>query len=199
MHPINLRSLFLWLVVSLAGTSVCAEEPPAKTSALPDEYLATYPVGPGDVLEITVWKENELTRQVMVPPDGFISFPHAGTLKAEGKTIDQIKLELQNRLGEIIVDPIVNVFLMGAASNKIYVIGKVNRPGEYPITGATDVMQALSMAGGLATFADEDGINILRRTNGKQESIPFSYSDVVDGDNLEQNIPLKKGDVVVVQ
>ena len=160
--------------------------------------VASYKLGPGDILEITVWKEEGLEKQVIVPPDGVITFPHAGSFKAEGMTIDQVRNELAVRLGKIIVDPVVTVFLINYPSEKVYVIGKVNKPGEFPLTGPVDVMQALAMAQGMATFADQDSILILRRVNGKNTAIPFDYSDVESGDSLEQNIILKKGDVVVV-
>lgn len=160
--------------------------------------VASYKLGPGDILEITVWKEEGLEKQVIVPPDGVITFPHAGSFKAEGMTIDEVRNELAARLGKIIVDPVVTVFLINYPSEKVYVIGKVNKPGEFPLTGPVDVMQALAMAQGMATFADQDSILILRRVNGKNTAIPFDYSDVESGDSLEQNIILQKGDVVVV-
>lgn len=161
-------------------------------------FEAEYTIGPGDILEINIWKEVDMSRQVIVPPDGVISFPHSGSFKVNGKTVDMINRELTRRLDYILVDPVVTVLLLSVGSNKIYVIGKVNRPGEFPISGPTDVMQALAMGGGMAPFADQDSIKILRRVDGKLTAISFDYSDVADGDDLDQNILLNKGDVVVV-
>lgn len=191
--------ILIIIVLSLGIVPAYADEDPVKPSRLDGIDLATYLVGPGDVLEISIWKEPDLLRQIVVPPDGVISFTHAGKINIKGKTIDQIQTILEERLGKIIVDPIVTVFLISYSSNKIYVIGKVNRPGEFPVTGQVDVMQALAMAGGMASFADKDSVNILRRRDGVLTSIPFDYSEVADGEKLHQNIILEKGDVVVVQ
>jgi len=199
MNIVNKIRIVTWIALILALCPVFADEKPAVTKPLSEADVSNYPIGPGDVLDITVWKEPELLRQIVVPPDGVITFTHAGRIKVEGKSLDQIQKVLEERLGKIIVDPIVTVFLLSYASNKIYVIGKVNRPGEFPVTGQVDVMQALAMAGGMASFADKDSINILRRKNGVLTSIPFDYSEVADGENLEQNIILEKDDVVVVQ
>ncbi len=199
MNIIKKIQLVKWIALIVAASSTFADEKPEGTAPLSEAELSNYSVGPGDVLDIIVWKEPELVRQIVVPPDGVITFTHAGRIKVEGKSLDQIQKILEERLGKIIVDPIVTVFLLSYTSNKIFVIGKVNRPGEFPVTGQVDVMQALAMAGGMASFADKDSINILRRKEGVLSSIPFDYSQVADGENLEQNIILEKGDIVVVQ
>jgi len=157
-----------------------------------------YKIGPGDVLEISVWKEPDLEKRLVVLPDGVVSFPLMGSFKAENKTIDEIQDLITTKLEKVLVEPIVSVSLLSFESQQIYVIGKVNRPGAFTVNGAIDVMQALSLAGGMATFADQDSINILRRENGKLTAIQFDYSDIENGEKLEQNIILKKGDVVVV-
>ena len=158
----------------------------------------SYRLNPGDVLEVSVWKEEGMERQVVVLPDGMISFPLAGHLKAAGRTALELQEELIDRIKRYIPDPVITVSVPSVAGNKIYVIGQVNRAGEFPATHRIDVMQALSLAGGLTPFADEDDIRILRRKNGKQVALPFDYSRVKKGKSLELNIVLESGDVVVV-
>ena len=160
--------------------------------------VSEYGVQPGDILEISVWKEEGLQQQVLVTPDGRLSFPLVGNIAAEGKTVQQLSQSITEKIIEYIPDPVVTVSLKQNLGNRIYVIGKVNRPGEFPINRYVDVMQALSMAGGMTAFANGDDIKILRRNGMIQRSISFDYDDVEEGKNLEQNIVLEAGDVVVV-
>lgn len=158
-----------------------------------------YKLNPGDVLEISVWKEEGMQRQVAVLPDGNISFPLAGHVKAAGMTPAQLKTVLQQKLKNYFADPVLTVSVLQVTGNKIYVIGQVRAPGEFPANRPVDVMQALSLAGGLTTFAAQDEIRILRRdASGKQQALKFSYSDVAKGKALSSNIVLRSGDVVVV-
>ena len=157
-----------------------------------------YQIGPEDVLEITVWKEEGLKKEVLVRPDGGITFPLAGDIQAAGKTGRQLQQEITQRLEKFMADPVVSVAILKIVSNKIYVIGRVNKPGEFVAGRYVDVLQALSMAGGLTPFASENGIKVMRKENGKDLTFPFRYSEVKAGENLGQNITLKGGDVVVV-
>ena len=157
-----------------------------------------YQIGPEDVLEISVWKEEGLKKETLVRPDGGISFPLIGEIHAAGKTEGQLQKEITQRLDKFIPDPVVSVSVLKVAGNKIYVIGKVNKPGEYAAGRYVDVLQVLSMAGGLTPFAAENGIKVLRKEGGKDTVFQFRYSQVKNGENLEQNIQLKGGDVVVV-
>jgi len=157
-----------------------------------------YQIGPEDVLEISVWKEEGLKKEVLVRPDGGITFPLAGDMQAAGKTARQLQQEITQRLEKFMSDPVVSVAVLKIVSNKIYVIGRVNKPGEFPAGRYVDVLQALSMAGGLTPFAAENGIKVLRKENGKDLVLRFRYSEVKAGENLDQNITLKGGDVVVV-
>ena len=160
---------------------------------------AGYRINKGDKLKIDVWQEENLHAEVMVLPDGTISFPLVGIIQASGKTADELQTFLQQRLEEYIPGPEVNVSLITVEGNQIFIIGEVARPGPYIMSKKLDVMQALSLAGGLTPFAGENNIRILRRSaDGFSESIPFSYSDVADGDNLEANILLQSGDTVIV-
>lgn len=157
-----------------------------------------YNVLPGDVLQISVWKEPELQLQVLVRPDSAFSFPLAGDISTEGRSVTDLQAELTTRLGRYISNPVVTVSVTDILGNKVYVIGQVNNPGEFVVNPRVDVMQALSMAGGLTAFADTNSIRILRRTSSQQIAIPFRYNDVLKGRNLEQNIVLQSGDIVVV-
>ena len=157
-----------------------------------------YQLGPEDVLEISVWKEEALKKEVLIRPDGGLSFPLIGGVQAAGKTVGQLKREIEQRLEKFIPDPVVSIALLKVVGNKIYVIGKVNKPGEFPAGRYVDVLQVLTMAGGLTSFAAENGIKVMRKEDGKNIVFPFRYSDVKNGEALEQNIQLKGGDVVVV-
>jgi polysaccharide export outer membrane protein len=159
---------------------------------------ATYRVGPEDVLEISVWREEALKKDVLVRPDGGISYPLIGDVQAAGKTIADLRTEITTRLEKFIPDAVVSVTVLKAASQRIYVLGKVTKPGEFPVGRSVDVLQALSMSGGLAPFADANGIRIMRREGDRQVVLPFEYARVVRGEKLEQNVLLRPGDVVVV-
>src|SRR5690606_6636375 len=132
----------------------------------------TYLLNPGDVLRVFVWNEESLTQELLVRPDGYISMPLVGHIKAGGRTPGDVEAALTEQLSRYLKDkPTVTVSLQAISGNRIFVLGKVNRPGEYPIVRPTDVMQALSIAGGLNSFAAENNIVILRRdTDGSQEA-----------------------------
>ncbi|MBW1644905.1 MAG: polysaccharide biosynthesis/export family protein [Deltaproteobacteria bacterium] len=159
---------------------------------------AGYRIGPGDVLEISVWKDESLTRQLVVPPDGVISFPLVEDIKVTEMTVPQLRREITKRLSDFVPDATVTVMLMQVNSLQAYVIGKVNKPGQFPINQDTTVMQVLAMAGGLNPFAAPGKIFVLRRQGGKTVTLPFNYAEVVKRKNLEQNIVLRRGDVIVV-
>ena len=150
------------------------------------------------MLEISVWREEYLKKQVLVRPDGGISYPLIGEVQVAGKTVPEIREEIANRLEKFISDPAVTVAILRIGSQRIYVIGKVTKPGEFPVGRSVDVLQALSMAGGLTPFADSNEIRVMRREGDRQVVLPFEYSRVVRGQKLEQNIQLRAGDVVVV-
>ena len=159
--------------------------------------LMTYLVGPGDVLEVSVWRDETLSRELIVPPDGMLSFPLIGDVLVTGMSVSQVREVIRKRLGEYVPDASVAVILK-SVSLEAYVIGQVNNPGAFPITMETRVMHLLSMARGMTPFASERDVHILRHTNNVIEKIPFNYRDVVRGANLEQNILIRRGDVIVV-
>ncbi len=157
-----------------------------------------YTVKAGDRLSISVWKEPDLQRETLVRPDGSFSFPLVGEVDARGKTVADLNKIVSQRLGKYISDPVVTVSVQEVRGNKVYVIGQVNKPGEFIVNPSVDVMQALSMAGGTTPFAALGDIVILRRTATGKTALPFRYNDVARGKKLEQNIDLQSGDVVVV-
>ena len=182
---------FLGLLISISFNNILY----AQEQAAPDK---AYAVLPGDVLQISVWKEPDLQLEVLVRPDAAFSFPLAGDISTKGLSVVALQEELAQRLGQYISDPVVTVSVKEVLGNKIYVIGQVNNPGQFVVNPQVDVMQALSMAGGLSTFAATNDIKILRRTGPKQTAISFRYDDVIKGRKLEQNIMLQSGDIVVV-
>jgi polysaccharide export outer membrane protein len=184
-----LNCLILLNILYFTAGTVAAQEAPDDA----------YTVQPGDLLEVSIWKEEDLQRQVLVRPDGGFSFPLAGDIVATGKTVPELREEIAARLKTYIPDLVVTVTVTEIRGNKIYVIGQVNDPGEFIVNPRVDVMQALSMAGGTTAFAALGDIVILRRdANGAQRAIPFEYKDVERGRSLEQNVVLNSGDVVVV-
>jgi polysaccharide biosynthesis/export protein len=157
-----------------------------------------YRLGAEDVLLVSVWKDEQLTREVVVRPDGMFSFPLVGDIQAEDRTVEEIRADLVKRLTRYIPNPNVSVAVTKVLSYKIYVVGRVNKPGEYLIGHYTDVLQALSLAGGLTPFAAENDIKVIRRIKGQQQVFRFRYGDVRKGQELEQNILLQRGDAVMV-
>ena len=158
-----------------------------------------YKIGAGDVLDIGVWKNADLTRQLVVLPDGTVRFPLIGQLVVEGKSIGQLEKELMGKLEKFIPDPILSISVLKDNSMMIYVIGKLNDPGRFEIRRNIDVLQALAVAGGLNSFAREKEIGIFRKINGNTQIFNFNYKEVSEGVNLDQNIMLERGDVIVVR
>jgi len=158
-----------------------------------------YTVQSGDTLEVSVWREEDLHREVLVRPDGLFSFPLVGDIDANNKTVDQLTEEVGRRLQRFISDPVVTVTVKSIDGNKIYLLGQVNTPGAFVVNPRVDVMQALSLAGGTTPFASLNDIVIVRRNlDGSQRAMKFKYKDVERGRDLEQNILLESGDIVIV-
>jgi polysaccharide export outer membrane protein len=199
---------FLGAVVLVVGlVAMCGCTPPA-TSHLTDAQAAAatvadpdqdkYLLGPEDAIEISVWKEPDLTKQLVVRPDGKITYPLIGEVQASGRTVKQLQEDILKRLEKFVTDAHVTVILLKAQNYKIYVTGKVNKPGDFMVGKPVNVMQAISMAGGLTPFASPGSIMVLRTVSGREETYPFNYRDVARGFMLEQNRTLLPGDVVVV-
>ncbi len=147
-----------------------------------------YVLQPGDDLQISVWKETDLTAEVLIRPDGGISFPLAGDLPAAGYTVAELTAALEKRIRRYEPDAVVTVMVKAAVGNRVYVIGKVNKPGDFALNRPIDVMQALSLAGGATPFANTNHIRVLRRDGTRLISIAFRYGDVHRGRKLDQNI-----------
>ena len=169
--------------------------PPGAVARVEDP---AYRIGPEDGLEISVWKEETLKAAAVVRPDGGISFPLAGDLIVAGRTAAEVRDELARRIARFVPEPEVTVAVVRVASYRVYVIGRVNKPGDIAVGRPLDVLQALSLAGGMTPFASEDGIRIIRRIDGRQVSLPFDYSRLRNRGDLSQNIVLKSGDVLFV-
>lgn len=170
--------------------------PAAKSGVTPNDK--NYTIQAGDVLQITVWKEADMDREVLVLPDGTISFPLIGSFSAEGLTPAQVQSTVKSKLATLIPDASITVVVKAALGHSVSVIGQVAKPGELVMGHNMSVMQALSQAGGLTAFADESDIIILRTVDGTQTSIEFPYDDISEGRNLDKNISLLPGDVIVV-
>ena len=186
------------MVAAVVGSGMPVYAGDGGTLAVVSQVDPGYRLGAEDTLLVSVWKDEQLTREVIVRPDGMFSFPLVGDIQAEERTVEDIRGDLVKRLTKYIPNPNVSIAVTKVISYKVYVIGRVNKPGEYVIGHYTDVLQALSLAGGLTPFAAENEIKVMRRVRGEQYAIPFRYGDVRKGRDLEQNIILQRGDVVMV-
>lgn len=176
----------LGLLVLMAGRAQAqAAEPDYKLHA-------------GDKIQVSVWKEVDLQRLVVIRPDGKFSFALTGEVQAAGRTPDAIRVDIENRLKKYIPEPVVTVTVEETAGNRIFVIGQVNKAGVYVMNPQVNVLQALSLAAGTTPFAKLDNIIVIRGTGSSQTVLPFRYSQVTEGKALGQNIMLESGDVVVV-
>jgi len=196
---VYLRTLLVSAFIVLLSFGVAqSAQSDAGTQSTSSTVTPSYKIGPGDVLRISVWKEEGMEQEVLVKPDGGITFPLAGDLHASGLTTQELTEALKSKLRRYIPNPVVTVSVLQSVSNKIYVVGKVNRPGEYKATHYMDVLQALSLAGGLTPYAESDEIIIIRRRNGEKEVFEFDYDEVISGEKLEMNIILEAGDTIAV-
>lgn len=195
MNPFIARTLLL-VTALLAVPIAFADAADVNSTAAPAP--AAYHIQPGDILQVTVWKEQDLQAEVLVRPDGAFSFPLAGDVDTRGKSVEDLRLELTRRLERYVPKPVVTIAVRQIVGNRIFVVGQVNRPGDFQFSRPVDVMQALSMAGGTTSFAALNDIVILRRERGQLQSIRFHYAEVARGKDLSQNILLNSGDTIVV-
>lgn len=175
----------------------------AILAAAPSTVLAQnngleYRIGPEDVLHISVWKEEDLDRKVLVRPDGGVSFPLVGDIQVSGRTPLEVQDEIRSRLARYVPEAEVTVSVDKISGYTIFVLGEVNKPGQFTMGRYVDVVQALTLAGGTTPYASERSIQILRRQDGREVTYKFDFRDIERGRDLSQNIILQSGDVVVV-
>lgn len=191
----RLRSLTPFVLSAMVAGSVCSG---AMAASQPAVQTNDYRIHSGDEVEVSVWKEPELTRKVVVRPDGKIGFPLTGEIVAAGRTAAVIQTEVETLLKKYIPEPVVTVSVTGLLGNQIYVLGQINKPGSYTMNPQVNVLQALAIAGGMTAYAAANDIMVLRGTGAAQTKFEFRYGDVSKGKSLEQNRLLEAGDVVVV-
>ena len=207
------RTSFIALVCALGTAPVFAQataapqQPAAKSAAksaaqpaLPEGVPtpADYVIGADDQLSIVFWRDKDMTSDVGVRPDGKISLPLINEVMAAGLTPEQLRVKITEASSKFIEDPEVSVVVKQINSRRIYVTGQVGRPGPYPLSGPTTVLQMLATAGGVGEYSKSDRIVVMRTENGKTVSHKFNYKDVSQGKKLEQNIELKPGDTIIV-
>jgi polysaccharide export outer membrane protein len=184
---------------TVAAARIDSATPAAsKTAPIAATTDAAYVIGPEDMLDISVWKEPDVSRVVPVRPDGRISLPLINDVQAAGLSPQQLAGSVSEKLKKYLNEPQVTVIVTAINSQRVFVVGEVLRAGAFPMLPGMTVLQALSSAGGFTTFADVKKIHVVRLRNGKQIEIPFNYRDVLKGDNSEQNIKLEAGDTIVV-
>ncbi len=184
MKGITLRWAGLFLLLLCVANSAIAA----------NKYL----LNAGDVLDISVWNEESLQKTVVVLPDGTISFPLAGELAAEGKSVGELKAALKKSLTEFIANPVVTVIVASVTGNTVHILGKVSTPGSFVMAQRLSVVQALSLAGGLSPYAEENNIIVLRNQGAKQIVIPVHYADIKEGSKVSTNVTLHSGDVIII-
>ena len=196
--------VFFWLCVlstsifSLTGLNYAVAEETASAGGKGDAQTHNYLIGPGDVLEILVWKEPDISRIVRVRPDGKISLPLADDIQASGSTLLQVKKRVTYKLSAYVDHPSVYVMLQENRSKRFYVVGKVNAPGEYLLEKDITVLQAIAMAKGFSEWANKDDVIILRKGQRNQFRIEFDYDRVVSGKDIKQNIFLNPDDLIII-
>ena len=193
MKVTTIKLVFILLAVSFFQIASAQ-----SSTSNDDASVPAFLLGPGDILDISIWKEEGMQKEVMIRPDGGISFPLVGEIHAGGKSTEQLQAEIKKKVARFIPDAVVTVGVVQINSNTVYVLGKVTRPGQYIAKHYVDVTQALAMAGGLTAYAAANSIKILRRIGTKHQVFEFKYGDVEDGDDLKQNIVLESGDVIIV-
>ena len=178
-----------------AASTPAAQEMGASDKAHDQKYV----IGNDDVLAISVWKEPDLTKAIPVRSDGKISLPLVGELQATGKTPMQLELDITEKLKNFITAPEVNVIVQQVNSRKFNVLGEVTKPGSYPLTASTTIMDAIAVAGGLRDFAKKTGVYILRKgPDGRESRLNFNYKSFIKGKNSDQNVRIEPNDTIIV-
>ncbi len=195
---LKMADLAILLMLFFGPWPVFAQGSPREAENNPVPEPPQYVIQPNDLLEIVVWGEPDISRMVLVRPDGRISLPLVQDLRASELTPVELKEQMENRLKEYVNSPNVTVIVEAIQSYKVYVIGEIQKPGGILVEKPITVLQALSLAGGFQEYADESGIHIVRTSGDQHRVFEFNYKDVIKGKKAEQNITLRSGDVVVV-
>lgn len=203
-----LEALFLGVVMVGAVACLSPAQATGQNAAAPDAQAMgasdkahdeKYVIGNDDVLNISVWKEPDLTKAVPVRSDGKISLPLVGELQATGKTPLQLEQDITEKLKSFITAPEVNVIVQQVNSRKFNVMGEVAKPGSYSLTASTTIMDAIAIAGGFRDFAKKTGVYILRKgADGKESRINFNYKSFIKGKNSDQNVRIEPNDTIIV-
>ena len=219
----NCRSKNIGDALALVGSLVCVisiacelpafaqaqtppQQPPPTSAATPPAVMrpanlavpGNYVIGTDDLLGIVYWKDKDMSTDARVRPDGRISLPLINEVVAAGLTPEELQKRVTEESAKYMEDASITIVVREINSLKVFITGEVNKPGPYPITSATTVMQLISLAGGLREYANSKNIMIMRKEGDKQTSVKFNYKEVANGKNLKQNIDLKPGDTVVV-
>jgi len=196
-----IRALSSALVLGLAAATPYAQSPAtaaAPTSAVALAPPSDYVIGPDDQLSVVFWHDKELSAEVIVRPDGKISLPLLNDVQASGLTPEQLRVNVTEAAKRFVEDPTASIVVKQINSRKVFITGEVEKPGTYPLTGPTTVLQLIATAGGVKEYADKEKIVVLRSEDGRQVGYRFNYKEVVQQKNPKQNITLKPGDTVVV-
>ena len=188
-----LKIIFVCLLSSICAVSITEAEK-TKKSVSNKPYI----LGAEDVIEVLVWKEDAFSRVVIIRPDGKISLPVIGDVKAAGLTTEELTEKITEKLKGFIDNPTVTVIVAQINSMKIYIQGEVARPGLYQLKSNTTVLQAISLAGGFSEWAKKDKIIIVREGNGKSSRIPVNYKKIIWGKDISQSLILERGDTIIV-
>ena len=179
---------------AMPAAAAAAAAPRVSDPVVPPGYV----IGADDLLSIVYWKDKDMSADAKVRPDGRIALPLINEVQAAGLTPGQLQQKLTEESKKYMEDANITVVVREINSRRAFITGEVNRPGPYPLTSPTTVMQLIALAGGLRDYANSKKIMIMRSENGRQTSLPFNYKDVASGKNLSQNIELRPGDTVVV-
>lgn len=190
------------LILLLAGVFLLSgplaafgkEETPAVRKKPADDYH----LAAGDLVQVVVWKNEEVSGNFRVRPDGKFSMPLIGDILADGSTTDGVSMQVEQKLKLFIESPYVSTIVVEAASNRIYILGEVVRAGTYTIDGSLTVLQALALAGGFTEFAAKEKMVLVRGAGEMQENIPLSYNRILRTPGEESNPVLQRGDTLVV-
>jgi polysaccharide export outer membrane protein len=186
------------MIVIWVGPAQAQESPKAARDQEANKTNDIYLVGSGDILNIVIWKNEDLTDDYIVRPDGKTTLPLIGDIVAEGMSTDAIAMQIERKLELFIEDPFITVIVKSAVSNRIYILGEVVQPGVYPLPGRMNVLQALALAGGFTGFAKKDRMVLIRQERDKQTKFDISYKEILRDPKTGFNILLERGDTLVV-